>query len=207
MNVDLADPYPDFLLKLDTDRQSAIEAFRAFVDELFSSAPPSNYYQIPIDEREDFVSEVFVHCIDDDCANLRKYEPRSGALFAGWLAVVASRKISDLLKRERRKGDIFTLDETNEPPTISPDPEQIAIESDLERLFLSALKQLKDRCRLLLRLRLLEYKNREIVQILRLPKKQNKIIGNQVIECRKKLAKLLRGIGFFDHAHGNRKTT
>lgn len=191
---------PEFLRLLDTDRGRALGGFRQFAEELFRSAPPPIYFRVPVDDREDVVSEVVLHCIDNDCAKLRRYEPREGATFAGWLAVVASRKISDLLQQRRRRGTEVTEDlEGEEPPGPSPpDPEQITVKRELEGIFLTALRGIGRRCRLLLRLKLLEYKNREIVQIMRLPKRQNKTIGNQVIECRKKLVRTLRGAGYFD---------
>jgi RNA polymerase sigma factor (sigma-70 family) len=146
------------------------------------------------------VSEVILHCIDDDCAKLRKYQPRAGCAFAGWFAVVATRKITDFLRQRRRRDPEVDTDELpdgygNPGP---PDPEQIAIKNELERMFLSALRSIGRRCRLLLRLKVLEFKNREIVEVLRLPKDQNKAIGNQVLECRKKLIRELRETGFFD---------
>lgn len=196
----LSDPYPDFLDDLDRDRPRALVAFRRFAEEFFRHAPPPIFFRVPPDDREDVVSEVILHCIDNDCAKLRKFTPRRGATFAGWFAVVASRKISDRLQRRQRQKDL--VDERaradDDPPPSPPDPFGITAANELERLFLKALKQIGRRCRLLLRLKFLQYKNREIVQVLRLPRDHNKTIGNQVLECRKRLVRLLGDVGYFE---------
>jgi RNA polymerase sigma factor (sigma-70 family) len=198
--MDFSEQIPEFLTHLDSNRELAVAGFQRFAATLFEQAPPPNYFRVPPDDREDVVSEVILHCIDDDCAKLRKYQPRAGCAFAGWFAVVATRKITDFLRQRRRRDPEVDTDELpdgygNPGP---PDPEQIAIKNELERMFLSALRSIGRRCRLLLRLKVLEFKNREIVEVLRLPKDQNKAIGNQVLECRKKLIRELRETGFFD---------
>jgi RNA polymerase sigma factor (sigma-70 family) len=198
LQLDLGDPSPSFLDELDSDRDAAVAQFRRFAEQLFREAPPPNYLRIPPDDREDFVSEIVVHCIDNDCARLRRYRHQEGALFAGWLATVAYRKITDLLRREARREKPGPSPEHQDLESNEPDPEQLAIGNELENIFLSALRHLGRECRLLLRLRLLEFTNREIVRVLRLPPKRNKTIGNQIIECRKKLARLLRRQGFFE---------
>lgn len=196
--MDLSDPYPGFLAKLDISRDEAIAQFRRFAERLFQVAPPPNYLRVPPDDRDDVISEVVVHCIENDCARLRSYRHREGCRFAGWFATVAYRKISDLLKRERHREQHTSAAEPHERASGEPDPEQLAIGKDLENIFLAALRHLSRECRLLLRLRRLEFTNREIVKLLRLPSKYNKTIGNQIIECRKKLASLLRRRGFFE---------
>lgn len=196
--LDLHDPSPSFLTRLDSDRDAAIGEFRLFAEKLFRDAPPPNYFRIPFDDREDFVSEVVVHCIDNDCARLRRYRHKEGSRFAGWFATVAYRKISDLLKRAQSRGQYGSTAEDDDLASPGPNPEQVTIGKDLENIFLKALRQLGLECRLLLRLRCLEFTNREIVKLLRLPSKRNKTLGNQVIECRKKLARLLRRRGFFE---------
>jgi RNA polymerase sigma factor (sigma-70 family) len=196
--LDLSDPSPEFLSKLDSNRDAAIAEFRRFAEQLFRHAPPPNYLRIHPDDREDIVSEVVIHCIDNDCARLRRYRQKEGSLFAGWLATVAYRKISDLLKRERNRDKYGSTGDESDLASPGPNPEQLAISKELENIFLAALRQLGRECRLLLRLRRLEFTNREIVKLLRLPPERNKTIGNQVIECRKKLAKLLRRRSFFE---------
>jgi RNA polymerase sigma factor (sigma-70 family) len=197
--MDFTEQIPEFLNHLDSNRELAVAGFQRFAETLFEQAPPPNYFRVPPDDREDVVSEVILHCIDDDCAKLRKYKPRAGCAFAGWFAVVATRKITDFLRQRQRRDR--ELDGDGLPDghgdSGTPDPEQLAIKNELERMFLSALRSIGQRCRLLLRLKVLEFKNREIVRVLRLPKDQNKAIGNQVLECRKKLIRELRDLGFF----------
>lgn len=195
--IDLGDPRPVFLLQLDSDRNRAISDFRRYVDRFFQQAPPNAYFRVPPDERDDVVSEVVLHCIDNDCAKLRKFQPREGSTFAGWLAVVTSRKISDLAKQKKNLKVFVPADEGHDVSSPAPSPEQIAIKNEIEGIFLGALRRLSRRCRLLLRLRILEYKNREIVKLMRLSKEHNKTIGNQVIECRRKLVRFLREDGYF----------
>jgi RNA polymerase sigma factor (sigma-70 family) len=196
--LDLSDPSPEFLNKLDSNRDDAIAEFRRFAEQLFRDAPPPNFLRVHPDDREDVVSEVVIHCIDNDCARLRSYSHKEGSLFAGWLATVAYRKISDLQKRERNRGKYRSTGEQIERASNGPSPEQLAIGKELEKIFLAALRRMSRECHLLLRLRYLGFTNREIVRLLRLPRKRNKKIGNQIIECRKKLAKWLRGQGFFE---------
>jgi RNA polymerase sigma factor (sigma-70 family) len=198
LQLDLGDPSPEFLARLDSDRDAAVAEFRRFAEQLFRESPPPNYLRIPPDDREDVVSEVILHCIDNDCSRLRRYHHQEGALFAGWFATVAYRKIADLLRREKRREGHGPTVEEQELESPEPDPEQQAINKEFENIFLAAVRQLGRECRLLLRLRLLEFTNREIAKLLRLPPKRNKTIGNQVIECRKKLARLLRRRGFFE---------
>jgi RNA polymerase sigma factor (sigma-70 family) len=196
--VNLSDPCPEFLARLDTDRSASVAEFRDFMDQLFRDAPPPSYFHVRPDDREDFVSAVFLHCIDNDCANLRRYRHRQGSLFVGWLATVASRKISDMLKKERTREQHHTTDDKHDAVNPAQNPEQETLGKEMRKIFWAALRQLDHTCRLLLRLRYLEYSNREIVRILRLPKEHNKSIGNAVLECRKKLARRLRSGGFFD---------
>lgn len=195
--MDLTDPYPGFLAELDSNRDEAIAGFRRFAEQLFRVAPPPNYLSVHPDDREDVLSEIVVHCIDNDCARLRSYRHREGSVFAGWFATVAHRKISDLLKIKRHRERHISTAEPDERASSGPNPEQMAISKDLENIFLAALRHLSRECRLLLRLRRLEFTNREIVKLLRLPSKCNKTIGNQIVECRKKLARALRSRGFF----------
>jgi RNA polymerase sigma factor (sigma-70 family) len=183
---------------LDSDRDTAIAEFRRFAEKLFRDAPPPNYFRVHPDDRDDVLSEVVVHCIDNNCARLRRYRHREGARFAGWFATVAHRKISDLLKREQHRDRCDPDGEEQNLPSSAPNPQQVTIAKQIESIFLGALRQLGRECRLLLRLRYLEFTNREIVRLLRLPPTQNKTIGNQIIECRKKLVKLLRKQGFFE---------
>ena len=198
--MNLGEFQPEFLTRLDSDRSLALAEFRRFAEQLFRDAPPPSFLRVPVDEREDVISEVVLHCIDNDCERLRTFQPRSGATFAGWFAVVANRKIFDVLKQQRSKSAVvsFGLDEENEQQASNPGPDEIAIKNELEGIFLASLRKIGRRCRLLLRLKVLEYKNREIVQLLRLPKDQNKAVGNHVLECRKKLIRQLRQAKFFE---------
>lgn len=202
--MDLSKSLPGFLQLLDTDRERALIGFRRFVDDWFRDAPPSCYFRVPADDREDMVSEVVLHCIDNDCAKLRQYQPREDATFEGWFAVVATRRILDVQEQRRRRGAGMTeaLDGQDDRGAPDPTPDQIASKRELEGVFLRALRDIGRRCRLLLRLKLLEFKNREIVQIMRLPKSHNKRVGNQVIECRRKLVRALGETGYF----GSRRT-
>jgi RNA polymerase sigma factor (sigma-70 family) len=200
-HIDLANPCPEFVLQLDHDREAAIAGFQRFALHMFQVAPPPNYARVAQDDREDVVSEVIFHCIKDDCAKLRKFRPREGATFAGWFAVVASRKTWDLLRQERSKKTETTPADPADPESPLPSPEDRVLAREREGIFLAGLRRLERRCRLLLRLWHLGYKNREIVKLLRLPRNHNKKIGNQVIECREKLKKLVRDSGYFGAGH------
>ena len=199
--VDLSQPEPEFLSYLDSDVERAASGFHRYAHYLFLHAPPQNYFKVAPDDRDDVFSEIVLSCLENDCAKLKMYQPRPGAKFSGWFAVVASRKISDFLKHQRSRATVSALETEVEPPTSAPTPEQVVIAQEMERIFLSSLRELGRRCRLLLRLRMLEFKNREIVKVLRLPKNQNKTVGNQIVECRKKLKRSLRRAGFFSYKH------
>jgi RNA polymerase sigma factor (sigma-70 family) len=140
--LDLSDTSPGFLSRLDSDRDGAIAEFRHFAEKFFREAPPPNYLCVPPDDREDVVSEVILHCIEKDCARLRKYRPQPGSLFTGWFATVAYRKILDLLKRERNRNAHSPADDEDNRPSREPNPEQLAIHNELETIFLAALRRL-----------------------------------------------------------------
>lgn len=205
--LNLNDPSPEFLSKLDSNRNAAIADFHRFAKRLFQEAPPHNYFRIPPDDREDIISEIILHCIDHDCAKLRRYQPRTGSLFAGWLATVASRKISDRLKREknreRRVVPIRSENQKHEPVAPRSNPDHLVVTKERESIFFAVFRKLGQPCRLLLRLKYRDFTNREITALLRRPPSHNKIIGTQVSDCRKKFMKFLRESGhelsdFFD---------
>lgn len=201
----LSDRWPGFLDLMDTNPTAAMEGFYKFAEHMFQIAPPRIYNRVPVDDREDVFSEVVNHCIDRNFRKLRQYEPRSGATFAGWLATVAFRKISDWLKHEAtfRKREVPNpvVGPTDSQPDIrrekefadpAPGPASEWEARERESIFDSMIRKLGRRCRLLLRLRSRGFTNRQITQLLGLPLDQNKKVGTQLSDCRKKFVKLLR---------------
>jgi len=197
-HIDLADPCPEFIRLLDVDRDAALAGFQRFAMQMFQESPPPYYALVRVDDREDVFSDVILHCIRNDCAKLRLFQPGDNATFRGWFATVAMNKILDYLRKERSRKSETGLLNKEDPPSPEKSPEQRALERDRQGIFFSALRRMERRCRLLLRLSYRGFKNREIVQLMHLPKGENKKIGNQMVECRDKLKRLVREAGFFD---------
>ena len=92
---------PEFLDRLDTDRESAFAAFYEFTRALLRTQPPRLLRALPHDERDDFLHDLVHHCCRNGFRVLRQYVDR-GAPFARWLKCVANRKIVDRLRRNTR---------------------------------------------------------------------------------------------------------
>ncbi len=200
----LDDSSPDFLRLLDTDPAAAMEGFYKFAVRMFQVAPPRIYHRVHADHREDVFAEVIKHCIQDGFRVLRRYQPRPGATFAGFLAIVASHKISDLLehdanirKREvHNPSDDYANEERDNRPSVEPNPEELALRAERHSVLSKLVRELNDRCRLLFRLRSRGFSNQEIARLLGLPQDKSKMIGTQFHACREKFIEMLRENGY-----------
>jgi RNA polymerase sigma-70 factor (ECF subfamily) len=103
---------------------------------------------------------VFLALLHDDSRRLRHFEGRNGCSFAGWLRVVATRLVIDVLRRERR---LVSLDDDGPAMTDlrrtlrsdSADPELGVQASEAAARLADAIARLGSKDRILVELHLL----------------------------------------------------
>ncbi len=182
-------PHPEFLDWIDSNPDRAFEAFFSFACKLFQTCPPRILTSLSAHDREDCISEVIVHCIENNFRVLRTFQKRGP--FAAWLLTTARRKTLDHIR--------------STPKLLELEPQRIAASIGYEasvhhRELLEAVQacytELSDRCKLLLSAAGEEYKPIEMTALLGLPKTQNKQVGDWLRNCRQRLRSCLAAKGF-----------
>lgn len=185
---------PDFLDRLDDDRDEAWKGFYEFGWKLLESSPPRVLSGLDPDARREAISHVLHRCAENDFRVLRRYRPR-GIPFAVWLRRVASNHVNDGLRREGRRQ--VPLDDRHvEAPDLRPDPARDHESRELLEAVQRALAELSEKCRLLLEAAADGLRPRQMTSLLGLPAHQNKKVGDQLRECRRTLERRLRRDGW-----------
>lgn len=195
------DSRSSFLDHLTKDPDRAFEGFYRYARDLLSARPPRPLRLLPLEEREDAIHEIILHCARDDFRILKQYDA-SRTNFAAWLYVVAHNKCisrwrTGRAEQERTRSlseDDHGLETSARQEPAADDLEILGwaqIVSNVEEL----LQTIGDRCRLLLKMAADGIKPREMVSLLRLPADQNKKVADDLRYCRSKLKVALRGRG------------
>ena len=137
-------------------------------------------------QKEDIIEEIIVHCIDDNCKVLKKYKPQGGS-FTGWFFRVSKNKIFDFLRRPENKYIKVEFEDYMLDENVQNDDNQ----NDLVDIVWSSIKNLKEKCQILLKLAADEYTPLEMTVILGIEKNFNQKVADDLRYCRKKLKELL----------------
>lgn len=185
---------PAFLDRLDDDRDGAWKGFYEFGWRLLESSPPRVLAALDPEARGEAISRVLHHCAEDDFRVLRRYRPQ-GVPFAVWLRRVASNHVNDGLRRERRR-EVPLGAQHVESPDHRADPVRDHESRELLEAVQLALRELSEKCRLLLEAAADGLRPRQMTSLLGLPAHQNKKVGDQLRECRRTLERRLRREGW-----------
>lgn len=192
---------PPFLDLLDSEPLKAAEQLYARVTGLMKTAPPRKMRAVPIEDRPDLIHDIVVHCIKDDFEVLRQYQAGRGC-FEAWLFFVARNQVISWLRRRKVRPETVDLTTEEGVPIIEimsgPENRSPARQAELRQtieIVNSCIKKLGRKCQLLLRLKFAEFRPREIVRVLKLPKDQAKKVSGDITYCVKKLGKMLNDTG------------
>lgn len=183
----------DFLDMLETEPKKAAESFSIWARGKLLVAPPRQMRSIPLDEREDMIHDIIIHCIDDNMRRLRLYRKKPES-FEALFFVIARNKIHDKIKMRVRGAKIANVDP--EAVAVQPGNPNVAVNSPgagmVLQLVARFLMKLDEKCQLLLRLAAHEHRPRELVKLLHMPAKK---ISNHTAHCARKLSDLLLQAG------------
>jgi DNA-directed RNA polymerase specialized sigma24 family protein len=178
---------PAFLTCLDTRPDEAFQEFYQFAQRQLIRVPPAPSRRLSPDERQDLFHDIVFHCVREKFRVLKQYQDR-GYNFAAWFQVVAYRQT---LLYVRKRGPVRSVSQRNSPePSETPSEHKPVLDSVWQ-----ALSVMDVYCRRLLLLAAEEYTPREIVRAWGLAASDNKKVGDQIRECRKKLKARLDGAG------------
>jgi RNA polymerase sigma factor (sigma-70 family) len=192
------DPWPPFFVHIDSDPQACMSLFWDHAYRQLRSCPPGLLKRVSPENREDIISDIFMHCVADDFRVLRTYS-NVGKPFACWFMRTANRVI---LMWYRKKGkwpvlwEDFSVEGTNRFEPVDPKPVSTPDQKRIAGIVDECIMALKEYCQLLLRLAGEEYKPREIAPMLGKDLSEAPDISEELRQCRKKLAQLAvtRGI-------------
>jgi DNA-directed RNA polymerase specialized sigma24 family protein len=188
---------PAFLDKLDSHPNEAYADFHLFAVRQLRGVPPTPLRTLFSNDRDEVESDIIYHCIKDDFRVLRTYVDE-GKPFEAWLYEVARRKTLDWIKAKNRRRSTFVSEGDQNDDGLSVDPQADSTPLDLVdhladilHLVAKQFPLLGKHCQLLLQLAADEYTPKEMVEVLRLPKDQNKKISDDLRYCRNKLKDLM----------------
>jgi RNA polymerase sigma factor (sigma-70 family) len=191
----LDDPSPPFLNLLDSDPKRAKEQFGDFAYRLLRVCRPRYFALLSVDQQEDAIQEILLHCIEDDCRVLRCYRPQ-GRPFAAWFMTVASNKARDLW-RARRLDREHPIDEVPEAALRDPGPPPR--DPLLLKRLMDCMSGMGEKCRVLLTLFLEDFKPAEMAeaagQLLKLEHFSNRQASDDLRYCKGRLAEAAVAVG------------
>lgn len=193
--------WPAFLDRLDTDPRTAFRDFYSFAWRLLKSHPPAAMRSLLPADREEMISEVILHCWQNDCRVLRTYRDRH-IPFSHWFLMVARRKTLDHIRARERRG-ATDPDRPHAPMPGEPgpliDPAPLADEHAIARQNLESaqrcIMRMGRNCQLLLQGSALGLRPREMTQLLGWPRDWGKKVSDSLRYCRGKLRELLQREG------------
>lgn len=188
---------PDFIDLLNTDSKQASDLFALWVKRKLSESPPRKIYSVAADDRQDVIQDIILHCINDDMKVLRQFGDH-GRPFEAWFYWVARNKILDYLRKRRSGIQTTSVSISFDGGVESIAVPQVSPDSNLDsilRITNDCIKELGQKCRILLRMAGDEFRPREMARLLRMPKEKAKNISSDLRYCRKKLQELIKSRG------------
>jgi DNA-directed RNA polymerase specialized sigma24 family protein len=183
----LDDPWPPFLDALDSEPAKAWEGFYRFAVRLLRSRPPRIFASLSIEEREDVISTIVLHCCRDEFRMLRTYR-NMGRPFAAWLVLVARNRALDRLKQIARAPSNRGLEMDRSQPV---DPRATALEvaevGQALEVTRRCIGELGESCRLLLWGAAEGLTPKGLTSLLGWPTDWNKKASDALRECRRQL--------------------
>ncbi len=189
---------PSFIACLEQNPARAFREFYAFAWKLLRAFPPPAMRGFSVDDRDDLIAEVILHCVKNDMRVLRSYRDM-GHAFASWLLVVAQYKALDLLRSQSspwRPSLRLEPDGTGSaPPPVharGARPDELAISRRNFELVMRIVREMAPEDQILLLASAEGYPPRDLVRLLGRPAEQAKKVSDDLRYCRKRLKRLLK---------------
>jgi len=177
---------------LDSDPDLAWEEFYAFAWKLTRLRQPQALRSLPVEEREDVISDTVQSLQENDFRLLRTYENR-GKPFAVWFWKVLMRRALDRLRYlSTRQYEQIPDGAVNRTPLPA---DEAASRAALE-VVRATIERLTPRCRVMLLAVAEGYKPKDLLDFDSLPYDDNKKLGDQLKNCRRSLIKALAKQGY-----------
>ncbi len=191
----LNETWPSFLDRFDPDPDGAFTDFFDFANRMLAACPPRLLYQVGVDDREDLLHDIILHCCRDGFRVLRSYRNR-GKPFAAWFMLVARNRILDHLRKRRGTAVALAEEVDDDQPGVvltddTPGADRLTDRKRLIALVQDTLHRMSDECRTLLQGAAEGFKPRELTRLMGWPSDWNKKASDDLRECRKRLRGLL----------------
>jgi len=183
----LTDPYPDFLRVIGSDDGKGWVDFYRFAHKVLTIVPPEEFRWLSPDERDDMIRKTIERCEEDHFRRLRQYEDRDRP-FAFWLIKVARNLTRTELNRRMRDA---SLDDSMPDDRPERDVDFIRMVEAVDE----ELKQMSERCRLMIRAAAHGAKVSEIAVLLGLSSRAGASVFSELRQCRRNLIKRLTSRG------------
>jgi hypothetical protein len=183
----LADPYPEFLTRIDSDPGTAWAEFHDFTWRLLIAYPPREFRELPEEVRRDFIAGIVADCGKNDFKALRTYR-NQGAPFSAWVATLARNRARSYFRRQAvaaRHPDVGH-------PGPAPRPDDVAAARELLDAVHRAIRRLGNRCQILLRAAAEGHRPADIVLLLQEQGLTGKQVSDALRGCRERLRAILR---------------
>ena len=188
---------PEFLDLLDRNPARAQNDFYVYLVKLMKAAPPSLYWAVPLESREEVVNELWLHMVVDEFRRLRSYRDQ-GRAFAAWFSRVARNWIADWLERHGRRAQVEVqeardADDTRnmEPPDPASGTEEMQWSQEVVEIARRCLGRMSALCRTLLQAAEEGLTPAEMTLLIGKPADRNKEVGTTLARCRQTLKRLL----------------
>lgn len=194
---------PEFLDLLDRNPERAGESFCAFVRDFFRMCPPSVFFAVRRDDREDVIQEITVHFLDENFRRLRMYRDQ-GFAFEAWFTICVRYWILDWLDRNKSGkteipfADLLPADDDDGRVLDFPLPAVGRYWQGDERdwgewvrIVRRCMPRLNAKCRILIIFASQGYQPREIARLVGYGPGGNVTVANDTRWCRKRLRELV----------------
>jgi DNA-directed RNA polymerase specialized sigma24 family protein len=190
----LRETHPLFLGLLDADPQRAWAELWTFAARLLRACPPRATAGWSLEEHEDLLSTVVMHCCRDDFRVLRRYRD-VGRPFAAWLLLVARNKALDATKRRRPEPMRDERDAHTRLCAVDPPADDVVASREALEITRRCIDGLSENCRLLLLGAADGLSGRGLALFLGWPPEWNKKASDALRECRRQLRAHLQARG------------
>lgn len=182
--------FPGFLTLLDEDPDLAWEEFHTFAWKLLQAHPPRVFSELAPEVRADLIADIVLGCQKEDFRMLRSYR-NQGVPFAAWLGAVARNRAISYLRHE----ELGVRVKANFHPGSTVLPDEEAHHKQVLAVVRECMRQLGQKCRLLLQAAADEFKPAEMAVLLGLSRGGGKKASDDLRSCRRGLKQLLQKRG------------
>jgi len=177
-----------FLELLHSDWKEGARLFSEYAYKALTLRPPRILASQSEQDRRDMIQEIILHFIEDRCRRLKKYKKMEGVPFLAWFLRGAQNKIISMIRPSTAR----TEDEG--PLEIIADvrsrPDEDAISEDLITIVAACLRELGDKCKILLLAEGAGFDRKQMAILLGLGAGGNVTAANDLRYCRRRLKEL-----------------